>query len=91
MIARAAFALYWFHPLTWWGIRRMRLEREHACDDCVLLTGQKASSYAAQLLEIARAHRRTSPLATAALSMARPSQLEGRLLAVLDARRSRAR
>jgi beta-lactamase regulating signal transducer with metallopeptidase domain len=90
MIARAAFALYWFHPLAWLGIRRMRVEREHACDDCVLLAGQKASSYAAQLLEIARAHRATSPLATAALSMARPSQLEGRLLAVLDAHRSRA-
>ncbi len=89
MIARAAFALYWFHPLAWWGIRRMRLEREHACDDCVLLAGQKASSYAAQLLEIARAHRAASPLSTAALSMARPSQLEGRLLAVLDAHRSR--
>jgi beta-lactamase regulating signal transducer with metallopeptidase domain len=89
LIARVSFALYWFHPLAWLGIRRMRLEREHACDDCVLRAGQKASSYAAQLLEIARAHRATSPLATAALSMARPSQLEGRLLAVLDPHRSR--
>ncbi|HEV2970315.1 MAG TPA: M56 family metallopeptidase [Pirellulales bacterium] len=90
MIARLACALYWFHPAAWYGLRRMRLEREHACDDCALLAGQKPSDYASQLLEIARAHRTCSPLASAALSMARPSQLEGRLLAVLDAHRSRA-
>jgi beta-lactamase regulating signal transducer with metallopeptidase domain len=90
MVARLACALYWFHPLIWWSIRQMRLDREHSCDDCVLLTGAKASNYASQLLEIARAHRVCSPLASAALSMARRSQLEGRLLAVLDAARSRA-
>src|SRR5580704_1167307 len=90
MIARLACAVYWFHPLAWWALRQMRVEREHACDDAVLRAGQKASGYAAELLEIARAHSGSSPLLNAALSMARPSQLEGRLLAVLDANRSRA-
>jgi beta-lactamase regulating signal transducer with metallopeptidase domain len=89
MLARLACAVYWFHPLAWWALRRMRVEREHACDDHVLRAGQAAPDYAAQLLEIARAHSRRSVLLNAALSMARPSQLEGRLLAVLDENRSR--
>jgi beta-lactamase regulating signal transducer with metallopeptidase domain len=90
MVARVACAMYWFHPLVWWALRRMRMDREHACDDCVLTAGQKASNYATHLLEIARVHRACSPLTTAALSMARRSQLEGRLLAVLDAHRERS-
>jgi beta-lactamase regulating signal transducer with metallopeptidase domain/peroxiredoxin len=90
LVARVACALYWFHPLVWWALRRMRIDRESACDDCVLATGQKASRYATQLLEIARIHHPCSPLTTAAMSMARRSQLEGRLRAVLDVRRARS-
>jgi beta-lactamase regulating signal transducer with metallopeptidase domain len=89
MVARCACAVYWYHPLAWWALRQMRVEREHACDDHVLRAGQMASDYAAELLEIARAHSHSPVLLNAALSMARPSQLEGRLLAVLDAHRSR--
>ena len=50
MVARATCALYWFHPLVWWALRRMRVDREYACDDCVLATGQKASHYADALI-----------------------------------------
>ncbi|MEX2137749.1 MAG: M56 family metallopeptidase [Pirellulales bacterium] len=89
LIARLGAAVYWFHPLVWWALRQMRQEREHACDDCVLQAGQEAPDYATQLLEIARTHRSRTPLLNAALSMARPSQLEGRLLAVLDLHRRR--
>jgi len=89
LVARLATAVYWFHPLVWYALRQMRYEREQACDDCVLEAGQQAPDYASELLEIARAHRRSSPLLSAALSMARPSQLEGRLLAVLDMHRRR--
>ncbi|MCH7989450.1 MAG: hypothetical protein IID46_09945 [Planctomycetes bacterium] len=89
MIARFACILFWFHPLVWWSARRMRLEREHACDDFVLLAGQEASDYASELLEIAHGHRSCSGFRYAALCMARKSQLEGRLLAVLDTQRCR--
>ncbi len=85
-IARAACALYWFNPLAWVAARRMRVERERACDDVVLLAGARASEYAVHLLEIARGLR--TPRA-AAMAMARPSQLEGRLLAILDPDRRR--
>lgn len=89
LLARLACALFWFNPLVWWAAHRMRLEREHACDDCVLQAGQDPSLYASQLLEIARQLSNQSTFASAALSMARKSQLEGRLLAVLDSRRNR--
>ena len=88
-IARAACAVYWFHPLAWVAARRMRIERERACDDVVLLAGARASDYAGHLLEIARGLRVPRAAALAALAMARPSQLEGRLLAILDPDRHR--
>ena len=88
-IARAACAVYWFHPLAWVAARRMRIERERACDDVVLLAGARASDYAGHLLEIARGLRVPRAAALAALAMARPSQLEGRLMAILDPARRR--
>jgi beta-lactamase regulating signal transducer with metallopeptidase domain len=88
-LADVACALFWFHPLAWYAAGRMRAERERACDDRVLAAGARASDYAAHLLEVARAFRPARLAGSAALAMARPSQLEGRLLAVLDSRRSR--
>src|SRR5262249_23767965 len=53
MLAQVACALHWFNPLIWYAARRMRLEREQACDDLVLASGSKASDYAAELLQFA--------------------------------------
>ena len=86
--AQAACALYWFNPLVWTAFRTLRTERERACDDEVLRTGTLASTYAAHLLEIARDLRPTFGPRTA-LAMARPSELEGRVLAVLATERAR--
>ncbi|HEX8320243.1 HEAT repeat domain-containing protein [Longimicrobium sp.] len=88
-LAALACALYWVHPGVWYAARRMRAERELACDDRVLAAGTRARSYAAHLLEVARAFRPDGGASPVAVSMARPSQLEGRMLAVLDAVRSR--
>ena len=88
-LARVACALYWFNPLAWVAARQLRIERERSCDDHVLLAGARASSYAEHLLTIARTLRAPGATPVAALAMARPSQLEGRLLALLDARRTR--
>jgi HEAT repeat protein/beta-lactamase regulating signal transducer with metallopeptidase domain len=91
-MTQAALAVYWFHPLAWIGARHLRSERERACDDLVLATGTRGTTYAEHLLDIARsATMNGSPLAAAALAMARPSELEGRLLAILDPRRERGR
>lgn len=87
--AGLACALYWFHPGVWYAARRLRVEREQACDDRVLAAGTRAAEYAGHLLEVARRFRPVGIASAAAVAMARPSQLEGRLLAVLDPARSR--
>ena len=88
LVGQVALALFWFNPLMWAAVRRMQLEREHACDDYVLLHGTQPSRYAADLLEMVQslgtpAHRAAQP-AFAALAMARRSEFEGRMLSILD-------
>ena len=85
LVAQVACAVYWFNPLVWLGGRALRIERERACDEAVVRDGTQASSYADHLLEIARAHQDTGWSSLAAVAMARRSQLEGRLLSILDA------
>ena len=86
MFARVACAVYWFHPLAWWALGRLRVERESACDDCVVAAGRRPSDYAKQLVEIARTHH--FPATATAVAMARSSRLESRVRAVLDQARS---
>ena len=81
-LAQVATSLYWFHPLVWMMERAMRAERERACDDQVLAAGTRASDYAHELLDIVSGLR--GPELAAALAMARRSQLEGRVLALLN-------
>ena len=88
-LAQVCCALYWFHPGAWWAAERMRAERERACDERVLRAGARASAYAGHLIEVARRFRPTPLAGAAAVAMARPTQLEGRVLAVLDERRPR--
>ncbi|HEX4663144.1 MAG TPA: M56 family metallopeptidase [Terriglobales bacterium] len=83
-IGRVAAAIYWFNPLVWLLLRAMRAERERACDDMVLAFGTPASDYAHELLEIVSTLVRPQP--AAALAMARRSQLEGRVLSLLNPR-----
>jgi HEAT repeat protein/beta-lactamase regulating signal transducer with metallopeptidase domain len=87
MLAQLTCALYWFNPLAWVAARHLRTERERACDDLVLAAGTPGPDYADQLLEIARvmrAGRFPAVFAGASLAMAQRSQLEGRLMAILD-------
>lgn len=93
MLAQMTCALYWFNPLAWMAARQVRTERERACDDLVLASGTRGPEYADQLLEIARvmrAGRFQGVLAGASLAMAHRSQLEGRLMAILDPTVSRS-
>ena len=87
LITGLACALYWFNPLVWLAARRMRIERELACDDMVLNVGCKASDYAGHLVEIAMSFRPVPQ--AAAIGMARTSQLEERVAAIVDASRAR--
>lgn len=88
-VAFAACTIYWFHPGAWWAARRLRIERELACDDRVIRAGARPREYAGHLLDIAYSFGRHRAPALA-VPMARPRQLEGRMLAVLDAARNRS-
>jgi len=89
LLGHVAAAVHWFNPLVWYAVRRMRVERERACDDCVLSTGSKASDYAEHLLGIARSMKASGFASATSVAMARRSQLRDRLLDVLDATRRR--
>jgi TonB family protein len=89
MLGELLRSLYWFNPLVWIAGRRLRRESEQACDDAVLQTGVDATDYASHLVDLAHAlnARRRAPLS--AMAMARPSSLEGRINAMLNARLDR--
>jgi beta-lactamase regulating signal transducer with metallopeptidase domain len=81
-LAQLACAVYWFNPLVWHASAALARERERACDAEVLRLGARPSAYATLLLDLARSTR-PAWTASAALSMARPSAIEGRLLTIL--------
>ena len=85
-LTRLALCGYWFHPLAWLAAREFLKDRERAADDLVLASGATPSGYARHLLEIACVFRAPAAASAAAVCMARPSQLEGRLVAILDAK-----
>ncbi len=89
LVAQAALVVHWFNPLAWLAYRRSLLDREHACDDFVLNNGNRASDYAGHLVHIARGFRRESLALSAAAPMARRSNLEGRILSILEAGQNR--
>jgi beta-lactamase regulating signal transducer with metallopeptidase domain len=86
IVAQFCCTVYWFHPAVWYAAARLRSERELACDEHVLGLGVNACDYAAHLLEIATRFRAPAHTSIAAVSMARQSQLEGRLTAILSGR-----
>jgi HEAT repeat protein/beta-lactamase regulating signal transducer with metallopeptidase domain len=75
-------ALYWPNPLAWLAANGLRYEGERAADDAVLRAGAKASDYADHLLDIVKSAGQ--PVPKIALAMARSSDFEGRLLAILE-------
>lgn len=82
LVAHLARALHWFNPLAWLAVADMRRACERACDDAVLRTGVPPSRYASALLAMA-ADGVADRGRAAALAMARPGELEGRLVALL--------
>jgi beta-lactamase regulating signal transducer with metallopeptidase domain/Flp pilus assembly protein TadD len=84
ILTRIAVSLFWFHPVAWSLERAGRNECERACDDLVLAGGTKPSEYADHLLAIARTMPAFDPFRSVTLAMSRKSQLEGRLLSILQ-------
>jgi TonB family protein len=81
--ARLATAMWWWHPLAWMAARNAKFERERACDDLVLTQGARASDYAADLVTFVSSLELPPAQSPATMAMARRSQLEGRVMAIL--------
>jgi len=84
IVARGAVAMHWFNPLVWLVAQRARLERERACDDAVLARGFRASEYASELLALTESLSSPVRATSGVLAMARRSQLDRRIRAILD-------
>lgn len=83
-LAQLACAVYWFNPLIWFAAHQLRLERERACDDFVLVSGTRGADYATDLLEIACGGSART-LTHFAIGLAeRRSQLEQRIVAIVN-------
>jgi len=57
--------LFWFHPLVWWMEARLVEERERACDETVVQSGNVAQIYAEGILNVCKFYVE-SPLPCAA-------------------------
>lgn len=89
LLVGVVLALYWFHPLSWVAWRLAAVRREEACDEEVLVAGARPSEYAGHLLTLAEnGSLRRPPLS---LPLARQSQLERRIRAILNPYRPRPR
>jgi cell division protein FtsI (penicillin-binding protein 3) len=80
LVGQVACAAYWFQPLAWLALRRLRRECELAADDDVIAAGMRPSTYADHLLAIARG----AAVPAGGIAMAaRPSELARRIDALL--------
>ncbi len=82
--ARVAAALWWPHPLVWFGLVRLIREAEQACDDGVLAEGTPADEYATHLVAMVRTISANEVRYQGGLPMIRVSELERRLRAMLN-------
>src|SRR5215475_6671906 len=57
-------SIFWFHPLVWWIGARLVEERERACDEEVVRTGNQPHAYAEGILNVCKFYLQ-SPLACA--------------------------
>jgi beta-lactamase regulating signal transducer with metallopeptidase domain len=85
MVAEIACAVYWFNPLLWIACNRLRQEGEHASDDEVLLRGVDGTEYAAHILDVVRMLKSSGRAWSPTVAMARPSNLERRFAAMVNA------
>lgn len=84
LCAHLIAALWWFQPLAWLLRNRLRVESELACDAEAVRCGLRPSSYAAELVAVARlAGRREYAFSSCAINMAHGSDLERRVHLIL--------
>jgi len=88
-MARAALALFWFHPLIRVAARLAATAREEACDEEVLALGTRPSRYATHLLALAGGTTARRPVLSLTMAQEPHSQLERRIMTILKPHRPR--
>ncbi len=63
-----AETVLFYHPAVWWLSQRVRIEREHCCDDLAVSAYDQRVTYVKALAEAASLARSAAPLAMAATS-----------------------
>jgi TonB family protein len=84
VLSHLVAALWWFQPLAWVMRHRLRVQSELASDAEVIRSGFRASTYAAELLEVARCAGHDWRLSSSAIGMVQGNDLEVRLHAILS-------
>ena len=84
LLSQLVHCIYWPQPLIYWWNQRLRILRETACDDRVLACYPRPSQYARHLLDVAAELTGREQPQLAALAMARGSQVERRIAAILS-------
>ena len=87
LAARAACAVYWFHPAVWWTANQLRGDCELACDERVVAAGARRSDYADLLVRAVDALAMRGADELPALALSRRGGLRTRLSALVDAPR----
>src|SRR5579884_1353607 len=59
-------AVLFYHPAVWWVSRRIRVEREHCCDDAAVAASGDREAYATALADLEELRLTMPPLAAAA-------------------------
>ena len=80
LLQTLAETMLFYHPAVWWLSARIRVEREHCCDEVALSVCGDALSYAEALVELERwrrGHARLAMAATGGMLMTRVRRLLG--------------
>jgi beta-lactamase regulating signal transducer with metallopeptidase domain/uncharacterized GH25 family protein len=80
-LAALTGSIWWWNPLAWFAIRRLKMEAEQAADDMVVLRQHDAPSYAQALIDIAASTTQES--FSVGIAMVGQSSLELRVRAIL--------
>lgn len=83
-VSSVVLAINWFNPFAWMMRSEVKAAREASCDAEVLGLGAQPEEYAHMLIDVAKGMRSSGRSMNFAMTMARPTQLEGRVLSVLN-------
>ena len=61
-------AVFWFHPLVWWIGARLVEERERACDEAVIESGNERYAYAEGILNVCKFYLQSPSLCVAGVT-----------------------